>query len=596
MLCKTGCEYKIEINRETMKNHKILIVDDEPTNIMLLKDVLKDDNYEVSTAMSGEQALELMPIIQPDLILLDVLLSGIDGYEVCKRIRANKRFRLVKIMMISAMAMLEERLKGYDAGADDYIVKPFKKEELLAKIRIMKKLKESEAYNEQYRNRLEAILRSVKDGIVTVDNEMKIIMANESSRRICGILSQQVMGEKYDEIFNNCSKACHHILKETLNTQKTIDEHHIECIHNNNSRQEVKLSGAPLKDENNEVIGAVLVSRDTTKISDLERELVNRYQFHNIIGKNAKMQSIYKLVENLADTNTTVLIIGESGTGKELVAKAIHYSSTRAQQPLIKVNCAALSENLLESELFGHVRGAFTGALKDRVGRFQAANNGTIFLDEIGDISPLIQLKLLRVLQEREFEKVGDTSTYKINVRVMAATNQDLKKKVRLGEFREDLYYRLKVVEIDLPPLRDRVEDVPLLFTHFCKMYNKEFNKKIEGLSDEVLRIFMDYDWPGNVRELQHSIEHAFVLCKDRVITREYLPSELRDVSRVRSLTSRNRLKDSLDESQTILEVLNKTGWNKAKSARILGVSRPTLYKKVKQYKLVNEDLNETDY
>jgi transcriptional regulator with PAS, ATPase and Fis domain len=335
-------------------------------------------------------------------------------------------------------------------------------------------------------------------------------------------------------------------------------------------------------DQEGKFTGALLVIRDITLLRDLERELRERHWFQNMIGKNKRMQDIYRLLEDLANIETTVLITGESGTGKELVAKALHYSGQRAFNPFITVNCSALTESLLESELFGHVKGAFTGAIHDKQGRFQAADQGTILLDEIGDISPLIQLKLLRVLQEKVFERVGESNPQKVNVRIIACTNKDLKEKVRKGEFREDLYYRLKVVEVSIPPLRDRLEDIPLLVNHFCDIFNKRFQKEIDGLSNEVLNKVMSYHWPGNVRELEHVIEHAFVLCHGRVITLEHIPSEVRDCGNSdKIMRQKNYVKDSIG-AQEILRALNETGGNKAKAARLLGISRPTLYRKNK--------------
>jgi transcriptional regulator with PAS, ATPase and Fis domain len=339
----------------------------------------------------------------------------------------------------------------------------------------------------------------------------------------------------------------------------------------------------------------VLVIRDVTLLRDLERELREKHQFQNIIGRSKKMQDTYRLLEDLADLETTVLVTGESGTGKELVARALHYSGQRAFKPFVTVSCSALAESLLESELFGHVRGAFTGAIKDKMGRFQAANGGTILLDEIGDISPLIQLKLLRVLQEKEFERVGESVPQKVDVRVIACTNKDLKEKVRRGEFRQDLYYRLKVVEVSLPPLRDRLEDLPLLVDHFCRSFNERFKKNIEGISNEVLGKFMDYPWPGNVRELEHVMEHAFVLCRGGVITLEHLPSEIRDYERndrsersVRIPVQKIPTQGS-NGAQEILNALNKAHWNKTKAARLLGISRRTIYRKICLYQLCGE-------
>jgi len=266
-----------------------------------------------------------------------------------------------------------------------------------------------------------------------------------------------------------------------------------------------------------------------------------------------------------------------------IVAKALHYEGIRANNRIITVNCSTLAENLLESELFGHVKGAFTGAVKDKVGRFQMAHGGTIFLDEIGDISPRIQLKLLRFLQEREFERVGDSKPMRVDVRVIAATNRNLKEEVRLGEFREDLYYRLKVVDVSLPPLRERREDIPLLVHHFEELFNEKLHKDIDGISNDVLTKFMDYPWPGNIRELEHAMEHAFVLCRGRTITVDHLPTEIREHSTTKGPTPRKR---HFNEPREILQALNKTGWNKAKAARRLGISRRTIYRKIVEHKL----------
>ncbi|MCP4716288.1 MAG: AAA domain-containing protein, partial [Deltaproteobacteria bacterium] len=257
---------------------------------------------------------------------------------------------------------------------------------------------------------------------------------------------------------SKCNGDCAKVLADTLHKKKPVKGFTVECCRKDRPGQIVTMTCSPLIDRNDKFKGAVLVIRDMTRLSNLEEELRERYQFQSIIGKSSRMQQIYQLLKYLADTDTTVLVGGESGTGKELVAQALHYSGIRAAGPMVNVNCSALSENLLESELFGHVKGAFTGAIKDKIGRFQMADGGTILLDEIGDISPAIQLKLLRILQEREFERVGDSTSVKVNVRVVAATNRDLKEKVRQGHFRSDLYYRLKVIEINLPPLREKSE------------------------------------------------------------------------------------------------------------------------------------------
>jgi len=296
------------------------------------------------------------------------------------------------------------------------------------------------------------------------------------------------------------------------------------------------------------------------------------------------MQKLYALVENLSETDSTALITGETGTGKELVAHAIHYNSTRKEKPFVKVNCSALAENLLESELFGHVKGAFTGAVQNKTGRFQMANQGTIFLDEFGDISPLIQLKLLRVLQEKEFEQVGDSTPIKIDVRIIAATNCNLKEKIKLGEFRQDLYYRIKVVDIPIPSLRERREDIPLLSDHFLEIFNKRFKKQIEGFSNEVINAFMNYSWPGNIRELEHAIEHGFVLCQGDTMLFDHLPVEIKEYLRIEKPIGFEKV---LPDKEELIHALNKTDWNKSKAARMLGIGRRTIYRKIEEYKIL---------
>jgi transcriptional regulator with PAS, ATPase and Fis domain len=329
--------------------------------------------------------------------------------------------------------------------------------------------------------------------------------------------------------------------------------------------------------------GVVMVLRDDTHVAALERQLTEQRQFYRIVGKSGPMQKVYSLIRALAAVQTTVLITGESGTGKELVAEALHRAGERSHKPLVKVNCSALPESLLESELFGHVRGAFTGAIRDNVGRFHRADGGTIFLDEIGDLSPMIQLKLLRVLEESEFERVGNSTPVKVDVRLIAATNKNLLKKVELGEMREDLYYRLKVVEIRLPPLRDRREDIPLLVEHFRNGFNAKFKKSIEAISSDVLNAFVKYPWPGNVRELEHTMEHAFVLCSQNIITYDHLPPDFMSGP---GIARRSPEDTQALDSRAILEALDKTDWNKAKAARLLRMDRVTLYRKIKRYNL----------
>ena len=445
--------------------------------------------------------------------------------------------------------------------------------------------KEAEIKLAEHRMCLEAIFASVKDAIITVDAQLRVIEANKSTEAICGITAGNLRHRILTDCMSQCNRSCCDVIRLTLENKTTITDYRITCGFT--GRQQVaNVTCSPLVNHDGSFMGAVMVIRDITLLRNMERELRERNQFQNIIGQSRKMKSVFALIESLADLDTTVLITGESGTGKELVARALHYGSQRAFQPFIAVNCSALTENLLESELFGHVKGAFTGAIKDREGRFQAANGGSILLDEIGDLSPIIQMKILRVLHEKVYERVGETKPRKADVRIITCTNRDLKDKVRRGELREDLYYRLKVVEISLPPLREREEDIPLLVSHFQNVFNEKFGKHVEHISQDVLNTFMDYPWPGNVRELEHIMEHAFVLCRENEITIHDLPGEFKEGIQKTQPASKPSSDGIFDEPEAIRNALIKARGNKAKAARLLGISRQTIYRKIYQYRL----------
>jgi len=322
------------------------------------------------------------------------------------------------------------------------------------------------------------------------------------------------------------------------------------------------------------------------EISYLRKELHKQYQFHDLISKSAKMQKVFDLANTIAKSNSNILILGESGTGKELLARAIHNESLRAAGPFVAVSCVALTETLLESELFGHEKGAFTDAVTQKKGKFELANKGTVFLDEIGDISPKLQLSLLRVLQEREFTRVGGTKSITVDVRIIAATNRDLKKAVDEEKFRDDLYYRLNVISIELPPLREHKEDVPLLVHHFIEKFNIEMGEKVERISEEALDLLMEYDWPGNVRELENVIERAMVITKGNLIKAEDLHLTPQ-VTKEEGTAQRGKDKSIKSvEKKHIATILKENNWNVQKSAEQLGIDRVTLYNKIKKYKL----------
>jgi PAS domain S-box-containing protein len=564
---------------------KILVVDDEESIRFTFSHFLKEAGYDVVTASDLKSARKILFHTQLDLIFIDVVLGGESGMDLLKQVKSL----LLKypVVMITGKPTLDNATDALRRGAFDFLIKPVRKDDLLraAALAISHKALMDEKdlikrEKEKYRTNLEAIFQSVNDAIITVDENMRVIDANRHIETISGMPIKRVIGKAFEDCFTECSHNCSKVIRETLKQRKPIRELRMECEHHDRPRQVVLLSCSPLMDDSGEFMGAVLVVRDITRLHDLEEELRDRSRFHNIIGKSGKVQNMFKLVEALSDLETTVLITGESGTGKELVANALHYSGKRALKPFVKVNCAALAENLLESELFGHVKGAFTGAIKDKQGRFELAKNGTILLDEIGDIPPRIQAKLLRVLEARTYERVGDAAVRKAEARVITSTNRNLREKVKTGEFREDLYYRLNVVEINLPPMRERREDIPLLVDHFCTMFEGTFKKIINGISEEVMRIFINYPWPGNVRELEHAIEHAFVLCNDRVILPEHLPPYMLGPAQKADAGE----KRSGDEAGFILDILTLTDWNIAKAARMLSMSRPTLYRKLREH------------
>jgi DNA-binding NtrC family response regulator len=582
---------------QLQKKNNILIVDDTPDNLTVLRQMLTEQDYRIRPALSGEIALKAIQSDLPDLILLDILMPEMDGYEVCRILKSDQRTAQIPIIFISALAEVEDIVKAFKAGGVDYITKPFQIDEVLARVHTHLELQNAVREKEDSQLMLQTILDSIENTIVTVDDQLQIINANRPLETICD--DMQGDGKTFQDRLELGSGPCAEALRQTLNSNKPVKEFRVKCNCAGALDKTLVLNSAPLIRQHNEPGGAVLVIRDITRLADLEKSLLVQHSYHSIIGKSEKMQKIYALLERTADLDVNVLISGESGTGKELIAEAIHYAGSRAAGPLVKVNCAALSENLLESELFGHVRGAFTGAVKNRIGRCQAAEGGTLFLDEIGDISPQFQAKLLRFLEQKEFERIGDSKTIKADVRVVAATNQDLSAKVSEKTFREDLFYRLKGVLVQLPALRERSDDIPLLTSHFIEMSRKSLSKNIEGLADDVIRLFLEYPWPGNVRELKSAVHYACAICPEEVIQKEHLPPELFSETVLEQLARRRTDSKSghypanhESEKGTILAMLEKTGWNKAKTARRLGVSRATLYTKLLKYAIETQPEN----
>ncbi len=562
---------------------RILIIDDEEGIRFTFAKFLTAEGYRVQTAADFAEGRAQIAAGGWDLIFLDLVLKDQKGLDLLAAIKESEL--LCQVIVITGYPDLDTATEALRLGAFDYIVKPVRKQTLLRITDIALKHQRLVQEKERFRTNLEAIFRSVKDGIIAVDNDLTLTDLNEAARQLCGLEGDPV-GSPLAALPLPCHKTCLQALEETLKKQQPVEASRIECRGEERPGQVVSVTATPLHAAQRGFSGAVLVIRDETQLATLERNLKARRNYQQIVGSSEEMQRIYDLIEDLRDVQTTVLISGESGTGKELVAEALHYSGERAEQPLVKVNCSALPESLLESELFGHVKGAFTGAVRDKIGRFQRAAGGTIFLDEIGDISSNIQLRLLRVLQEKEFERVGDSKPIQVDVRIVTATNQELREKVSRGEFREDLYYRLRVVEITLPPLKKRRKDIPLLVDHFIQKFNQQFNKEILAVSTDVINLFMDYPWPGNIRELEHAIEHAFVLCKQSIISVKELPPEFKELAAGDSAPEQT----AEDECLAIRRALETCYWNKAEAARLLGVSRQTIYRKIHAYQLSRDD------
>jgi len=449
---------------------------------------------------------------------------------------------------------------------------------------------------------IEQIIDTMADGVFTLDNRGWVTSWNRSMERISGYTADEAMGHSCQIL--RCSrcfgKKCPSGIRSCRILKEGISEAN-ECLlmHKDGHNVPVIKNARVVRDPNQQIIGVVETVTDLSEISRARQEaeealirLGEKHRLDNLIGKSHEMQKVFAAINAAAASDATILIMGESGTGKELVAGAIHQRSTRTTYPLMAVNCSALTESLLESELFGHVKCAFTGATQNRTGRFEEADGGTVFLDEIGEISPYIQVKLLRVLQEREIERVGDSKTRKVNIRIMAATNRDLYSRVQEGNFRDDLYYRLKVFPIVLPPLKIRKEDIPLLTRHFIDRQNRKTGKTITGISQQAMRVFLDHSWPGNVRELENAIEHAFVLCNRDQIEISDLPLEIRQPAdgfspgAIAGAAARKvRIGRDLSAEQ-LIELLETTDWNKAAVARRLGVSRTAVWKYMKKWEI----------
>ena len=518
---------------------RILCVDDGPLNLSLLEAMLSPRGYQVVSAANGPQALEKIKTQRIDICLLDVSMPGMDGFEVCRQIKSDERFGNIPVVMITSYADMENRIRGIEAGAEDFISKPFDSAEVLARIKMLLEVKSLD----DRRLKLEADLQRAHD-----DLELMVAKRTDELTRANMRLTEEVEERKKAE----------ESLRGTY----------------------VEIKG--LKD------------RLQAENVYLQQEVGRQYNFGEIIGQSDLLAQVFLRVAQVAPMNATVLLLGETGTGKGVVARAIHSSSTRKERPLITVNCTTLPATLVESELFGREKGAFTGSDSRQIGRFELADGGTIFLDEIGEMPMELQCKLLRVIQDGEFERLGSPRTYKTDVRIIAATNRNLEEEIRGGRFREDLFYRLNVFPITMPPLRKRCEDIPLLVKYFVTKFNKKMGKKIETISKDALNILQQYHWPGNVRELESVVERAVITSQGaalQVLDRFDTFRKQEEPAGQQEQAGEHDVRALVDlEHDHILHVLQKTGWRiegKSGAAGILGLNASTLRARMRKYGIV---------
>ena len=433
------------------------------------------------------------------------------------------------------------------------------------------------------------ILDSIADGVFTVDLDWRITFFNRAAQKITGVAAAAALGRPCSAVFraSSCGNAC--VLRHTLQTGQPVVNRPIDILRADGQQIPISVSTAPLKDGQGQIIGGVETFRDLRPAEELRGQVFNQNRLGGLISKSPLMQKILDRLPAIARADSTVLIQGESGTGKEVVARALHILSPRSQGPFVAANCGALPDVLLESELFGHTAGAFTDARRERRGRFAMAAGGTLFLNEIGEISPALQVRLLRVLEERTFTPLGSSQSIKADVRLITSAAEDLGRLVEAGAFRKDLYYRLNVIKLRMPNLAERKEDIPLLAQHFIASFNKLQNKRVEGLSDETLAIFLGHDWPGNVRELESAIEHAFIVCPQGLILPEHLPDHLHPENRM-GAGGGHGLSLKEQEKRVLREALERNQWRRLATARELGIDKNTLRRKIERFGLKPPD------
>ena len=626
---QAGLSRRVTLNQPEPHHGTILLVDDNPTNLQLLFGTLKGLGHKLLVAKSGEDALKVAQWAQPDLILLDILMSGMDGFETCERLKADPQTQNTAVVFLSALDDTDDKIKGLSMGAVDYIAKPFQAEEVIARVEthltIARLRNELAERNRQLESANQPILDAVGDGIYGLDLEGNISFANPAAMQLTGYPKEALIGHSIHELhlyarwdgtpYHFIETGIYQTLKQGVASQSDSDVFWRHA----GDHFAVSWTCTPIMRGSN-VQGAVLAFRDITQRKRQEHQLrealaevetlrdrlqaENAYlqaevktegRFDSIVGESPALRAVLEQIEQVAPTNSSVLITGESGTGKEAMARAIHDLSPRRDRPLIKVNCGAITPTLIESELFGHEKGAFTGASKQRQGHFELADGGTIFLDEVGELPLDAQVKLLRVLQEQEISRLGSERAIQVDVRVIAATNRDLVEMVEAGRFRMDLFYRLNVFPLNVPPLRERRDDIPLLVAKFLADQGRAQGRTFSRVSEDGMQLLMEYHWPGNIRELQNVIERSAILARDKVvpIARHLVYSGIAsgldaatDVTPEAGQTEPVFVSLASNEANYIRRVLEHTGWTiagKGGAAEILDLPASTLRSRMKK-------------
>jgi PAS domain S-box-containing protein len=573
----------------------ILVADDTPANLSVLLEFLGQSGFEVLIAEDGESAIERATYARPDLILLDVLMPELDGFATCERLKAQPETRDIPVIFMTALADTVDKVRGFDAGAVDYVTKPFQPAELLARVRTHLTIRSLQSKVRESEERLSRTFESAMDAIVTIDGSGRITLFNAAAEQVFRCAPGEAVGSPFARFL---SEAFRTVLADYLRKERgqpprkpTWLTEGLTAVRADGAEFPVEATLSRMDADGGALITIIL--RDVNErrrveavCRQLEEEVRTTLGIGELVGSSAALARAAKSIEQVAPTDSTVLVCGETGTGKELVARAIHGRSRRKDKALIKVNCAAIPAGLIESELFGHERGAFTGAVARKVGRYELADGGTIFLDEIGELPLDLQPKLLRVLQEGEFERVGGTRSFKVDVRVIAATNRDLEAASREGRFRPDLFYRLNVFPIAVPPLRERKEDIPTLVTHFVQKYAAKLDKRIDRVPERLMVALAAYPWPGNVRELEHVVERAMIVSDGpELAVPDWLPRpRVSDPTQVATLVDVERAH--------IVDVLEATGWRVSGdggAADLLGLRPTTLESRMRKLGIARE-------